>query len=192
MFRLIFIPANRIQKFFYCTEMDFYFSISELFDKFRIRFAAIKNFFTYSLIFCKTNMSLRDACRIQYCRFLNIVQDHSRAKVQPKCSTQGGFKNCNIDIDKLDRPNRVNSKFLWHPWQLLTNAETHSWHKWKLHDRQRVSLDNLWNPWNVFNESGAKELVNGNVWPEEADGGKAKKCHRSYHGSFRLYLTGAG
>ena len=41
-------------------------------------------------------------------------------------------------------------------------------------------------------ESGAKELVNGNVWPEEADGGKAKKCHRSYYGSFRLYLSGAG
>ena len=37
-----------------------------------------------------------------------------------------------------------------------------------------------------------KELVNRNVWPEEADGGKAKKCHRSYYGSFRLYLTGAG
>ena len=37
-----------------------------------------------------------------------------------------------------------------------------------------------------------KELVNGNVWPEEADGGKAKKCHRSYYGSFTSYLTGAG
>ena len=97
--------------------MDFqHFNIKEtgreFFDKFHIRFAAIKNFFTYSLIFCKTNMSLREACRNQYCRFLNIVQDHSRAKVQPKCSTLGGFKNCNIDIDKLDRPNRVNSKFL--------------------------------------------------------------------------------